>query len=134
MSRYFLAVFAILMLMGCQSSPQAAPTVQAAPPPTPLKDWEFSSIKNSYLKASPQLKIGMVTAVLPSEHLAAVGKVNVKDFVVGDVLSFVDSNGTSITLGKIEGIEHNRLEIRYQPPQNGQRDPAPYDLAIRAAQ
>jgi len=135
MSRNLLAVFAILMLMGCQSSPQqTTPTVQPAPPPAPLTEWDFAAIKNSYLKANPQLKIGMVTAVLPNAHLLAVGRINMRDYSVNDVVSIVDSAGTTITMGKIEAIEHNRLEVRYQPPQNGQRDPGPGDLSIRAPQ
>ncbi|MGA2442745.1 MAG: hypothetical protein ABSH08_17460 [Tepidisphaeraceae bacterium] len=115
-----LAVF--LGLSGCQSGSESI-----APPVTP---WQLAQLRESYRK-NPVARVGEVTAVLPSSNLAAVGSVPVGDFTLGDVITFMDSNGKVLVLGTVEAINANSLTVKYQTPDPKSRGPLVGDVAAR---
>jgi hypothetical protein len=116
----FLAVFCTLP--GCTSE---------GGPNEPVSEEQYITVRNEYQKHNPDARVGLVTAVLADEHLASVGSVNVKDFSVGDIISFVDADGDIIATGQVEAITNNRLNVRYTPPSIS-RNPIRGDLAVRA--
>jgi len=124
MSRYatIASLLSVCVLAACYPE---------SPSNTPVSQSQYVAVRNDYQKHNPDARVGLVTAVLTSEHLASVGSVQVKDFAVGDIISFIDANGNTFAIGQVEAISNNRLDVRYQPPANG-REPIAGDLAVRA--
>lgn len=124
MLRYALAVsLAVLCtIAGCSSDTSMN---------SPVDQQQFEATRADYQKHNPDARVGLVTAVLADEHLASVGSVNVKDFSVGDIISFIDADGDIIATGQVEAINNNRLNVRYTPP-SSTRNPIRGDLAVRA--
>jgi len=115
---------AILGLSGCQpASESIAPPVTAA---------QLAHLRDSYRKADPEARVGVVTAVLPSRNLAAVGSVPVADFTPGDVVTFMDSSGRVLVLGTVEAVNANSLTVKYEKPDPASRAPMAGDVAVRA--
>jgi hypothetical protein len=98
---------------------------------SPVSQDQLNLLRSDYQRKNPDAQVGLVTAVLTHERLASVGSVPVKDFSMGDVVSFVDPSGDIIATGQVEAIDNNRLEVRYAAP-TGDRDPMVGDLAVRA--
>jgi len=123
MSRLALLPFIALacLLAACSESSNDAPISQE----------RLSVIRSDYQRQNPDARVGLVTAVLPHEHLASVGSVPTKDFAVGDVVSFIDPSGDIIATGQVEAIADNRLQVRYAASTED-RDPEVGDLAVRA--
>jgi hypothetical protein len=102
------------------------------PPAPPVTDAQLTELRNTYHSQDSQARVGVVTAVLESSNLASVGKVPVKDFAVGDIITFMDSNGKVLTLGKVEAINFDTVTVLYTPPTDkGTRAPAVGDVAAR---
>jgi hypothetical protein len=118
-----------VMLVGCKSQ---APAPTQPPPPPPVTQQQFSQIRDSYQAANPNARVGLVTSVLPSANLAAVGDVPVADFKAGDFITFEDSQLNILTSGVVESTDGNVLTVKYDNPDAGGRIPAVGDLAIRA--
>jgi hypothetical protein len=117
-----IAVF--LALIGC-----ATPTPPMAPPATPE---QLAAIRDEYRSSDPMARVGLVTDVLAGDRLALVGSVAVKDFAVGDIITFIDSNRQVLTMGTVEAINASNLTVRYEAPDKTGRDPVAGDLAVRA--
>jgi hypothetical protein len=100
-----------------------------APPVTPE---QLAQMRDNYRRTDSDARVGLVTAVLPSSSLAAVGSVPAKDFTIGDIITFVDSNGKVLTMGKVEAINQNSLTVRYAAPGPQGRVPVEGDAAVRA--
>jgi len=113
-----------LGLSGCQSAPEPI-----APPVTPE---QLAHLQESYRKADPEARVGKVTAVYPSANLAAVQDVPVADFTLGDVITFMDSNGKVLVLGMVETINKDSLTVKYEQPDPQSRAPQAGDVAVRA--
>jgi hypothetical protein len=114
----------ILGLSACQ--PASEPI---APPVTPA---QLAHLRESYRKADPEARVGVVTTVLPGSNLAAVGSVPVADFTPGDVVTFMDSNGKVLVLGTVEAVNANSLTVKYEKPDPKSRAPMAGDVAVRA--
>jgi hypothetical protein len=128
MSRHILiALLPITMLMtACQKeNPKLA---------GPIDPQQFPAIRDSYTKANTNARVGLVTAVLPDQRLAAVSNVPLNDFKVGDVITFVDANGKILDNGMVKAIGKNSLHVLYDAPGPGQFAPRVGDLGIRAIQ
>ncbi|HEY1922787.1 MAG TPA: hypothetical protein VGG44_08465 [Tepidisphaeraceae bacterium] len=120
-----IAVAALpFIIVGCITTPLAV-----APPVTSA---QLSMIRDQYRKNDPEARVGVVTAVLPSAHLASVGSVPTKDFSVGDVISFVDSNQVLLTMGHVDAINQNLVIVKYDTPDPAKREPVQGDMAVRA--
>ena len=117
-----LAVF--LGLSGCQSVPE--------PIAPPVTAWQLAQLRESYRKTDPEARVGRVTEVLTSANLAAVRDVPVGDFTLGDVITFMDSNGKVLVLGTVEVINANSLTVKYEKPDPASRAPMAGDVAVRA--
>jgi hypothetical protein len=119
-----MAIPVFLALGGCASQQHSI-----APPATPE---QLAAIRDEYRGSDPMARVGQVTDVLQSDHLALVGSVSVKDFAVGDVITFLDSNRQVLTLGTVEAINRSNITVRYEPPDKTGREPVIGDLAVRA--
>jgi hypothetical protein len=120
-----LIVVALLAVMaGCMTSPLAV-----APPVTTA---QLAVIRDQYRRTDPEARVGVVTAVLPSAQLASVGSVPTKDFTIGDVISFIDSNQVLLTMGHVETINQNLIIVKYDTPDKAKREPVQGDMAVRA--
>jgi hypothetical protein len=95
---------------------------------------QFSQIRDEFLKVNPNARVGLVTAVLPSSNLAAVGDVAVDDFKVGDFITFEDSQLNVLTSGVVESTDKDVLTVHYNNPDAAGRIPSVGDLAVRAIQ
>jgi hypothetical protein len=124
MLRLALALMMPLVLAGC-----LIPDEESAPPVTSA---QLASIRRQFRATDASARVGVVTAVLPSSHLASVGSVPVKDFTPGDVMTFLDSNQKVLTMGHVETVEPRSLIVRYDPPGSSGRAPVAGDLAVRA--
>jgi len=109
---------------GCMSSPESV-----APPITAE---QLTQLRDTYRRTDREARVGVVTAVLTASNLAAVGSVPVKDFSVGDVITFLDSNGKVLTMGLVEAINKNSLTVHYDNPARHGRVPVEGDVAVRA--
>src|SRR5208337_464281 len=98
----------MLSLNGCQ--PVSEPIT---PPVTPA---QLAHLRETYRKTDPEARVGVVTAVLPSSNLAAVGSVPAADFTPGDVVTFMDSSGKVLVLGTVETVNANSLTVKYEKP------------------
>jgi len=115
---------AVLVLSGCPSAPlPLAPPVTAA---------QLAHLRETYHKTDPEARVGVVTAVLTSSNLAAVGSVPVADFTPGDVVTFMDSNGKVLVMGTVEAVNANSLTVKYEKPDPRSRAPVAGDVAVRA--
>jgi hypothetical protein len=117
-------VYIAVGLNGCMTAPEPI-----APPVSPE---QLTQMRDEYRRTDADARVGIVTAVLASNNLASVGEVPVKDFTIGDIISFVDSNGKVVTMGTVEAINHNSLTVRYVNPTRHGRAPVEGDAAVRA--
>ncbi len=111
-------------LTGCSSG--------NAPPTPPITPEQLTQLQQTYRSQDSDARVGEVTAVLSSSSLASVSDVPLKDFTEGDVITFLDSNGKILTMGKVEAVTPNSLTVKYDPPGKGGREPAIGDVAVRA--
>jgi hypothetical protein len=117
-------IFLTMGLNGCLSTHEPV-----TPPFTPD---QIRQLRDEYRQYDHQARVGIVTAVLPNSNLASVGSVPVKDFDIGDIITFIDSNRKVLTLGTVEAIGRNTLTVRYKTPGKNGRAPVEGDAAVRA--
>jgi hypothetical protein len=99
----------------------------------PVSPGQLSEMRDEFRRSDPDARVGEVTAVLPNSNLAAVGGVNPKDFLVGDIITFLDSNRKFLTMGKVEAVNRNSLTVHYDNPTDRKgRAPVQGDIAVRA--
>jgi hypothetical protein len=98
----------------------------------PVTSAQLAVIRDQYRRMDPEARVGVVTAVLPSSHLASVGSIPAKDFSVGDVVSFIDSNQVLLTMGHVETVTQSSIIVKYDPPAATGREPVQGDMAVRA--
>jgi len=115
------------LIVGCVSKPVPPPP----PPPLPpvVTPASLESIRNAYMKANPNDKVGLVTQVLESDLFAAVGEVNSKDFAEGSILTFVDADGGFVAHGVVIKSLESEVHVKFDVA--GGRAPRVGDLAIR---
>jgi hypothetical protein len=112
-------------LTGCLTSQSES----IAPPVSPE---QLTQMRDQFRREDREARVGLVTAVLPTANLAAVGSVPVNDFTVGDIITFIDSNGKTLTLGHVEAINRNSITVRYANPGPHGRAPVRGDAGVRA--
>jgi hypothetical protein len=115
---------ALFLTTGCKSSSQST-----APPPTPQ---QLEEMRNTFGRGHPDVRVGEVIAVLPSSHLAQVADVPLKDFTVGDIISFIDSSDNTVAMGRVEAVKPDSLIVHYDVSAQNGRDPLIGDAAVRA--
>lgn len=117
-----LAVLMSVVTVGCQ---RKAPT--PAPTPVPVG----SEAKARITRLAPDAIVGTVVAVLAEDRLVAVGEAPVKEFHVGDVVTFMGGEDQPLGSGVVVNIVRDTLHVRYEAPPEGGRTPAVGDLAVR---
>jgi hypothetical protein len=122
------AVVLGVSLFGCASKPKAQS--QAATSPLVTAKQQAQKLQTTYQKTDASARVGVVLAVKPDTHLAAVGDVPTQDFKKGDVISFVDANQKLVANGHVRDVQKNLLIVGYDVPAKG-RAPQTADLAIR---
>jgi hypothetical protein len=98
----------------------------------PVSTGQLAQMRDEYRRTDPEARVGLVKSVLASDRLALVSEVPVKDFTVGDIISFVDSNGKVVTMGTVEAVNRNSLTVHYANPGPHGRPPTEGDAAVRA--
>ena len=98
----------------------------------PVSNGQLAQMRDEYRRTDSEARVGLVKSVLASDSLALVGEVPVKDFTIGDVISFVDSNGKVVALGTVEAVNRNSLTVHYAISGPHGRAPAEGDAAVRA--
>jgi len=122
--RVCTAVLAGLMLIGCRTQPKAQVVVAA-------DDSAIARVRESFKRIDPESQVGPVIAAVPEDRLVAVGDVPVKEFTVGELLMFVDSDQNPLVSGTVTQITGDALHVRYDPPAAGRRVPNVGDLAVK---
>jgi hypothetical protein len=123
-SRLIATAALSLMMAGCLSS-----SLPVAPPVTSA---QLAVIRDQYRRTDAEARVGVVTAVLPGAHLVSVGSIPTRDFSIGDVISFIDSNQALLTMGHVETINQNSIIVKYDPPEKTGREPLVGDMGVRA--
>jgi hypothetical protein len=116
-------VAGLFLFAGCGQEPE--------PIAPPVTDAQLQNLRSTYRQQDATARVGVVTAVLESEHLASVGKVPTRDFTEGDIITFMDSNGKVLTLGKVEAVNADNLAVKYETPDKNGRAPMRGDVAVR---
>jgi hypothetical protein len=124
-SRIIVLALSAGLLAGCARTPRESET-----PPTASRD-KVQELRDSYTRSDPNVRVGVVTSVLPEERLASVGDVSLDDFQDGQGLTFIDTNGKTLTYGHIVRITQSSLHVRYNAPGPDGRAPQKGDLAVR---
>ncbi len=120
-------VLSALLVVGCVHE---KPKPQALPPTPPATADQIERLRSSYVQADPTAKVGVVTAVLPAENLAAVGDISVGDLNNGDVFTFLDANNQPLTVGKVIAKTADAVHVKYENPAATSREPIVGDLAV----
>jgi len=123
-SRLIVVAILPVILTGCLNT--------SLPPAPPASAAQVAYIRDQYRKTDAEARVGVVTAVLPGAHLASVGSIPAKDFTVGDVVTFIDSNQAVLTMGHVEAVGANSITVNYDPPDRHGRLPLVGDMAVRA--
>jgi hypothetical protein len=82
------------------------------------------------MQANPNVRIGLVTASDPANHLASIGYARADDFAVGSIVSFETPNHQLIANGTVTSATDNSINVQYQLSGTHLRDPAAGDLAF----
>lgn len=76
----------------------------------------------------PSARVGIVAAVKPPDHLAAVSHLDAAEFAPGDPISFMDSHKNLLCEGTVVRNVDNLLIVHYSPTLRGVHKG---DLAVR---
>jgi hypothetical protein len=126
-----MALKRTILLTACALAVGAcAPKQQPLAPTAPVTPDQLASIRASYQKLDPAARVGRVIAILPADHLAAVGDINLQGFRDGDAITFVDTQQRILTTGKVVAITHDALHVKYVSPAQTSREPAIGDIAV----
>jgi hypothetical protein len=120
-------LFALIGLNGCPQAPE--------PIAPPVTSEQLAQMRQDFRREDREARVGLVTDVLASDNLASVGSLtphDLQDFTLGDIITFIDSNGKVLTLGHVEAINRDSLTVRYSNSGSHGRAPVPGDAAVRA--
>lgn len=101
-----IAVVCSVLLIGCQS--QKKPVL-----PPPATAFTVERMQADFQKIDPTAQVGLVSAVMPADHLAAVSDIDTAAFHVGQPLIFIDTNKKTIGGGTVIRIVSDLLVVRY---------------------
>jgi hypothetical protein len=94
------------------------------PPPSAQ---DAAAVRERFLRANPQARVGIVAAVAPKTHLAAVGDVPLQDFAIGDVVTFIDAEEHPFNTGTVVNASSQYLHVQYE---TDRRAPRVGELAV----
>lgn len=112
------------LFLGCQNTPKPTP-----PPLQPVPTQEnVESARQQLQRVNPNAEVGTVITVW--HDLAAITDVDVSKFNVGDPVSFLDGNLNDLTMGHVIKVVGTVLQVQFDAPGAGHREPMKGDLAI----
>ena len=121
-------VMALAAVSGCREKKEPPP------PPTPIASGDaVQQMRQSYQKADPGARVGVVTISRPDLNLGAVGAVATADFKDGDVINFMDGDQNMIAHGTVANKTASALHVRVDTAQDYRRFPQVGDIAIRVS-
>jgi hypothetical protein len=97
----------------------------------PVSEGQLTQTRDEFRRGHPDSRVGLVTEVLAGAPLASVGSITPSDFSPGDVITFLDSNRQTLTLGYVEKINPDSITVRFSDPTSAGRVPVPGDMAVR---
>jgi hypothetical protein len=115
-------LMSVVVVAGCQRKAAEGPVA-----PVPVG----ADARARIARLAPGAAIGTVIAVLAEDRLVAVGEVQVRDFHVGDVVSFMGGEEQPIGTGVVVNIVRDTLHVRYEASSAVGRAPVVGDLAVR---
>ena len=120
------SIMSLMLLVGlatgCQNKAKQA---AGLPPPSPQ---DAAAVRQRYMQLNANNRVGVVTAVRPESHLAAVGDVPLQDFSIGDVLTFIDAHEQPFNTGEVVNASSTSLHVKYDAKR---RAPREGELAVR---
>lgn len=115
------------LIAGCQSGSQPRASAQGEPP----GEQAGAALAQSWRASHPGTEVGIVNAVLPARHEAQVAGLPVNQMREGDVVSILlNGQGTSTISGRVFDKRYGYVQLDYDSPQAGQRDPRDGDLVV----
>jgi hypothetical protein len=117
-----LSVALVALAGGCAS--KSKPDGEKLPPPSAQ---DAAAVRERFMRATPQARVGVVAAVSPETHLAAVGDLPLQDFAIGDVLTFIDAAEKPFNNGTVVNASSQYLHVRYE---TDRRAPRVGELAV----
>ncbi len=118
-------VVAALAAAGCQNKPK---TATAPPAQSVAPEQTAETAREQLQRVNPNTEVGTVLTVY--HDLAAVSDVDVSKFNAGDPISFLDINLNDLTMGHVVKAVGTNLQVQFEPPAAGHREPKKGDLAI----
>jgi hypothetical protein len=88
------------------------------PPPSPQ---DAAAARGRIMQSDPNARVGIVAAVAPETHLAAVGDLPLQDFAIGDVLTFIDAAEKPFNNGTVVNASSQYLHVRYEADRRAPR-------------
>jgi hypothetical protein len=124
----FYCLLSGLVLNGCRN--KTAPTT--APAPTPASAQMYESVRQQLMAADPNIRVGLVTQIMPDAHLAEVRGVDTREFSEGAAFTFMDTAQNTLVNGRVVFINPEALHVRFENPRvgSGERAPREGDLAV----
>lgn len=115
-----------LSLVGCQNKPEQSDEANLAT----ASEQDVAAIRQRYLSANANHRVGVVVAVMSDAKLVAVGDIPVQDFGINDVMTFLDADEQPVASGTVVNATASELHLRYTEKT---RAPRVGDLAVRLA-
>lgn len=113
--------------VGCQTKAKTSATE-----PAPLTDQQvLEQVRQAYQNVDPHARVGLVTAVLSSDQLLAVGDIDLNGFAAGSYIAVVDRQQNAVANGQVIVVTKDSLHVRYDAA-SAVRAPQVGDLAVAA--
>ena len=120
-ARRWTILFLTAALAGCHSH-------KPAPLPPPATPYTVERLQAEFAQIDPSAKVGLVSAINRTHHLAAISHLDVADFRTGDPITFMDTNRNLLGAGTAVRTVNDLLVVRFghttRPLRQG-------DLAVR---
>jgi hypothetical protein len=110
------------LLAGCATNGKPVPAPQ---PPTAQ---QVAEMRETYKKTAPNVRVGVVSAVVADEQMAMVADFPTDKLRAGEIISFVDANDQAVAHGEIVQVLENKVAVRFQP---AVRAPVVGDAAVK---
>jgi hypothetical protein len=87
-----------------------------------------AEMRETFKKTAPNVRVGVVSAVLNDQPLAMVAEFPTDKLRVGDIITFVDANEEAVAHGYVIEILDKKIAVRFDPVS---RAPVVGDAAVK---
>ena len=122
-------LFIVLIVAGAVAGCRNTTPSRTAPRPASPRTVE--QIRESFARAYPESRVGVVIATRPQDRLIAVGEVKGADFIDNQTVTLIDSEQQVLTTGTIVRRLDNSVHVRYEEPDGGGREPRVGDVMVK---